>query len=167
MRILHSGPLTPFQMRLLLINFDIFPFDQDFSLKSLVMKCQVFLNSVAFCPSIPGRTFLGVVSHIRRKENWLETFCGLTRVTRRCRREISQAFPTQVCVCPSDRPGLDILRSCLIRCLLLPFWEICTFRLPGRVQVHSGLGAFFRGVTWTQEPIPWSLAARELVSSAW
>jgi len=51
------------------------------------------------------------------------------------------------------------LGKAVVRCLL-QFQEIFTFKSPDDVQIQSRFGAFFRGVTETQESVPWSSVAQ-------
>lgn len=54
-----------------------------------------------------------------------------------------------------------------VRCHLLQFLEVFTFRSSIDVQVQLGSCVYFRCDTWIQESILWSLVAQGLVSSTW
>lgn len=59
--------------------------------------------------------------------------------------------PSKIWWYTSNRHGLDILESFLVRCHQLQFWEIFTFRSPNDVHFYSGFSAFFRHAMLIQE----------------
>ena len=88
-------PLESILMRFPFPNFHISFFWSRSFFENITDQESGFLNSVAFCPLVPGRTFPGY--HVWEKLYRLETYWGPMWVTRG-RKENSQVPPSMVYV---------------------------------------------------------------------
>ena len=91
----ENSPFWPPDSNLMMfpfVNFHIFPFDQDLSLKALLIKSQGFQFQQPFVPWCQEGPFVSVVSHVRGKMHRLEPYWRHIWVRSRGRRKNSQAF---------------------------------------------------------------------------
>lgn len=75
---------------LLIITFPLF--DQDFSLKALLIRSQFLWGQWLFVPRCQEESFLGVVSHIREKVHSLETYWGEIWISKKDRKNSQVLF---------------------------------------------------------------------------
>ena len=139
-----------------------------------------FLVSVAFCPSIPGKTFPDCsVSHWGKSTEigkllrshlsyakWEGELSGPFYVKFICYQDHKHWRSSEVS-CQHQRIGDKLptglvqisWESCFIRCHLLQFWEIVTFSSPDDMLVQSVRVQNFRCATWIQESVLWNCVA--------
>ena len=102
-----------FNVSFSLLIFAVLPIDQDLSLKTSLIKCQIFqFQQFLPSPSVQEGPSLGVVSHVRVKVHSLEAYWSHNRVTSRDKRDWRRKWQPIPVFLPGESQGQGRLVGC-------------------------------------------------------